>query len=74
MDNGSDLDIVNQVQEWIGLQLNTNGFSRIIYFMGCAMDLYRMKDSKIEVCFFLDSDTVTKEGGFLESIVTFGIR
>ena len=25
-------------------------------------------DSKIEVCFFLDSDTVTKEGG-LESIV-----
>ena len=70
VDNGSDLDIVNQVQEWIGLQLNTQWIplpNNI--FHGPAMDFAARKIVKSKYVFFLDSDTVTKEGGFLESIV-----
>ncbi len=70
VDNGSDLDIVIQVQEWIGKQLNTQWIRlpNNIYH-GPAMDFAARKIVKSKYIFFLDSDTETKQGGFLERVV-----
>ena len=70
VDNGSDLDIVIQVQEWIGKQSNTQWIRlpNNIYH-GPAMDFAARKIVKSKYIFFLDSDTETKQGGFLERVV-----
>ncbi len=70
VDNGSDSDVVDQVQEWIGAQSNTQWvrLPKNVYH-GPAMDFAARQIVKSKYVFFLDSDTDTKEGGFLERIV-----
>ena len=70
VDNGSDSEVVDRVEEWIGEQSNTQWvrLPKNVYH-GPAMDFAARHIVKSKYVFFLDSDTDTKEGGFLERIV-----
>ncbi len=70
LDNGSDSKVVDQVEEWIGSQSNTQ-WVRLPNNMyhGPAMDFAARQIVKSKYVFFLDSDTETKMGGFLECIL-----
>jgi hypothetical protein len=70
VDNGSDSDVVDSVEDWIGSQSNTQWvrLPKNVYH-GPAMDFAARQIVKSKFVFFLDSDTETKEGGFLERIV-----
>ena len=63
----------NQVEEWIGSQSNTQWVRLPNNIYGPAMD-FAATNSKIEVCFFVDSDTETKMGGFRMHLGALGIR
>ena len=70
VDNGSEKESIEAVEEWIYSEPNTKWVGlKENRFHGPVMDYAAREVVESEYMFFLDSDTETLEGGFLEEIL-----
>ena len=69
IDNGSDREVINEIEDWILSEPETKWVRlKENRFHGPAMDYAARNEVQTDYVFFLDSDTETLEGGFLEEI------